>query len=317
MVLWWSDVGLTFRGTTMMYRHLAITAIAAGLGSGLVLATASAADLGAPAPAPIYTKAPMAVPFSWTGFYVGGNVGYGWGTARDDPSFSQPGTDPAFLATFDESDSDKVNGVIGGAQAGYNWQVNNFVLGLETDIQGSVQKGTDTFDSVIQFLGLSGSDHNPASVVDANKLDWFGTTRARLGLAVDRWLVYGTGGVAYGEVNQSGNIQPGVPAGFTPAQVQNAPIVWDQSSTKVGWAAGAGVENAINRNWSWKLEYLYMDLGTATANVSGGVGTAVGLPHNCYGSTGFSCTFFNAAAGSVTSHFTDNILRVGVNYRFN
>jgi outer membrane immunogenic protein len=294
-----------------MYRNVTSTAIAIVVSSGLSLATASAADLGAATPAPIYTKAPLAVPFSWTGFYVGGNVGYGWGTAKNDPSFTQ--SDGTFSAGFDATDTDKVNGVIGGAQAGYNWQVNNFVLGLETDIQASGQKGTDTFDGLI--VNLFGN--NAATGIDTSKLDWFGTTRARLGLAVDRWLVYGTGGVAYGEVNHSGSIQPASPSGFPPGIVQNAPIAWDQSIQKVGWAAGAGVENAFTANWSWKLEYLYMDLGTATANVSGGVGNVIGISANCYGAHGVCAIFPNSALGSATSHFTDNILRVGVNYRFN
>jgi outer membrane immunogenic protein len=307
-------------GGTTMYRHLAIKAVAAGLSSGLVLATASAADLG-PGPAPVYTKAPVAVPFVWTGFYIGGNVGYGWGTANDDPSFSQIDSGAGFTnrANFGATDSNQVNGVIGGAQAGYNWQLGNFVLGLETDIQASDQKGTDIFGGLIVNSSTNDNGNNPATITDTNKLNWFGTTRGRVGfLPADRWLVYGTGGVAYGEVNESGNIQPAVPVLFPSAR--NAPIVWDQSSTKVGWAAGAGVENAIDLHWSWKLEYLYMDLGTATANVSGGVGNTGGVPAiaNCYGgAAGPTCNFFrNGAFGTVTSHFTDNIVRVGVNYRF-
>jgi outer membrane immunogenic protein len=283
------------------YLMASVAALAFGIGG------ASAADLGAPAPAP------LAVPFSWTGFYVGGNVGYGWGTATDDPSFSQPFG--IIAASFGATDTDKLNGVIGGAQTGYNWQVNNFVLGLETDIQASGQNGTDTFDGLI----VNPFGNNAATGTDTSKLDWFGTTRARLGLAVDRWLVYGTGGVAYGEVNYSGNIQPANPSGFPLGTVQNAPIVWDQSNTKVGWAAGAGVENAITGNWSWKLEYLYMDLGSTTANLSGGVGNVIGLPlrANCYSAGGLCVLFPNGASGSATSHFTDSILRFGVNYRFN
>src|SRR5215472_1103145 len=247
----------------------------------LVTGAASAADLGRPAPAPIYTKAPAAAPFGWTGFYVGGHVGYGPGTASNNLSFLQndlPFSSNAFA--FGATDSVKVSGVNGGTQAGYNWQVRNFLVGLETDIQASGEKGTNTFAGTILNLtpGLN-QGNNPAAVTDSTKLDWFGTTRARLGFVSDRWLVYGTGGVAYGKVNLSGSIQPANElAGFN----NNAPIVWNQSTTRVGWTAGAGVENAITRNWSWKLEYLYVDLGTASANLSGGVGTTAGGPGNCY-----------------------------------
>jgi outer membrane immunogenic protein len=301
-------------------RRLVIVSLAAtGLGIGFS-AAASAADLGYPAPAPVYTKAPIMAPWSWTGFYVGGNVGYGWGTGKNDLSVLQTDTGPGFtnIATFGATDSNKVDGVIGGAQAGYNWQFSNFVLGLETDIQASGQKGTNTFGGLIINNSTVNTGNNPASATDTTKLDWFGTTRGRLGLAFDRWLVYGTGGVAYGEVNESGSIQPATPAGFGGL---NAPFVWNQSSTRVGWAAGAGVENAITRNWSWKLEYLHMDLGNTTANVSGGLGTMPapgGGPANCYNGGGGACNFFrNGASGTVTSHFTDDILRVGVNYKLN
>jgi outer membrane immunogenic protein len=208
----------------------------------------------------------------------------------------------------------KVNGINGGAQAGYNWQVRNVLIGLETDIQASGEKGTNTFAGTIQnFTPAFNQGNNSATVTDSTKLDWFGTTRARLGLVTDRWLVYGTGGVAYGEVNLSGNVQPSNDI----AGVNNAPIVWNQSTTRVGWAAGVGVENAITRNWSWKLEYLYVDLGTATASLSGGLGTSFAPHQNCYGAA-IGCNFAqNPASGTTSSHFTDNIVRLGVNYRLN
>lgn len=267
---------------------------------------------------PLKAPPPPAPVWSWTGFYVGGNVGYGWGTARNDPSFSQTDTFPSTnLAIFAATDSAKLNGVNGGLQAGFNWQVSNYLYGIETDFQGSGQRGSDTFNSVIQNLSVGGVGNNPATVTDTDKLRWFGTTRGRVGLVMDRWLVYGTGGVAYGNVNQSGNVQPAnsLSGGFN----TNAPIVWNQSTTRVGWTAGVGVENAITQNWSWKVEYLYVDLGTATANLSGGIGTTIGLPYNCYGPTGGGIcnNFHNPASGTITSHFTDNIVRVGLNYKFN
>jgi outer membrane immunogenic protein len=192
-------------------------------------------------------------------------------------------------------------------------------LGIETDIQASVQRGTTTFGGLIindsVFNNIEGN--NPATVTDTSQLRWVGTTRGRLGFASDRWLIYGTGGVAYGGLKESGSIQP--LNAFAPStQIQNAPIVWDKSTTNVGWAAGVGVENAITQNLSWKLEYLYMDLGNTTANVSGGVGQTAGTPANCYAAPGASlCSLFKfPPTGTVTSHFTDNIVRVGLNYQF-
>lgn len=122
---------------------------------------ASAADL----PARYPTKAvPYVALYNWTGFYVGANIGYGWGRASDDIGLST-----------------NMNGVIGGGQIGYNWQMNNLVLGVETDFQGSGQSSTQT----VGALSLS------------ERIRYFGTVRARLGYAWDRTLLYVTGGYAY------------------------------------------------------------------------------------------------------------------------
>ncbi len=276
---------------------IGIAAIAVLIGT-----PALAADMAVKAPPP-----PPAPVYSWTGWYVGGNVGYGPGTASNNLSFLQ-GTPPA-AAAFGATDSVKVSGANGGVQAGYNWQLGDFLVGVGPDVQASGERGTNTFAGTIINLFPGGAGNSAAVITDSNKLDWFGTTRARLGFVSDRWLVYGTGGVGYGEINLRGNIQPANPF----AGIMNAPIVWNQSATRVGWVAGTGVENAITRNWSWKLEYLYMDLGTATAIVSGGLGNG-GLG-NCYGTAGCN-TYGPAASGTVTSHFTDNIVRFGLNYQF-
>jgi outer membrane immunogenic protein len=128
-------------------------------------------------------------------------------------------------------------------------------------------------------------------------------------------LVYGTGGLAYGKVDLSGNVQPansGV-AGFI-----NAPIAWGQSTVKTGWTAGGGVEWLLDPHWSFKAEYLFMDLGTASAQLSGGIGTldGSGQTGNCYGNAA-ECFFYrNPASGTITSRFTDNIVRAGLNYQF-
>jgi outer membrane immunogenic protein len=274
---------------------------------------ANAADIYVPGPAPVdpggYKDccAPL-----WTGFYLGGNGGYGWGTANNNIAFTQ--TDPPFIASFNAHDSVKLDGAIGGGQIGYNWQVNRYLLGIEADIQASDQKGTNTFNGTIINSGTIFP--NPATITDREQLDWFGTVRGRLGWTFDSWLVYGTGGLAYGEVSLKGNVQPQTPAVLVPFGIASAPIVWDHSSDKVGWVAGGGIENQISQHWSWKIEYLFMDLGSVSARLSGGLGSPgsiLAAPGNCYGNPGGTC-FFNPASGIIKSTFTDNIVRAGINY---
>jgi outer membrane immunogenic protein len=241
----------------------------AGLGG------ASAADMAVKArPAPI-----VAPVYNWTGFYVGGNIGGSWGRATDD-IFFVPGGTPRLIT----NEATKPSGVIGGAQAGYNWQTGNVLLGIETDIQGSSQKATATVPGVLLTCGV------PCSVTETDKLTWFGTTRGRIGYAWADWMLYVTGGVAYGGIRTNGT------ENFVGAA---APFIalTSATTTRVGWTAGAGVEGRISGQWTWKAEYLYMDFGT--------VNYAFAEP----------APF---AVGNITQslHMTDNIVRVGVNYHF-
>src|SRR3712207_5390474 len=158
---------------------------------------ASAADLpvrSAP-PAPIVAAAPI---FTWTGFYVGVNAGYGW--SNDD------------FDAVDLADDDNDGGFVGGAQVGYNYQIGSFVVGLEGDIQYA------DFGREFTYLGN-----------DFESSDWFGTVRARAGVAFDRALVYATGGFAFA----------------------------DDAN---GWTVGGGVEYAFTNNLSAKIEGLYVNL---------------------------------------------------------
>jgi len=274
----------------------------------LIGTPALAADMAVKAP-----SAPQAPVYSWTGWYVGGNVGYGWGSANDNISFLQSqaggggGGGPPF-AGFAASDRNRTNGVIGGVQAGYNWQFQNYLAGFEADIQGSGQKGSMTYSSTIID---SAAGPNAATVTATDKIEWFGTVRARVGVTSDRWLVYGTGGLAYGEVKINGNVLPAASLPFPLIPTPGA-LAWNGSTTRAGWTLGAGVENALmSSDWTWKIEYLYIDLGKTSANVSGGVG-------NCYGPVGGPCNgpLGTPAFGSVTSRITDNIIRLGLNYKF-
>jgi outer membrane immunogenic protein len=178
---------------------------------------ASAADLPRKAPAMV---APVPV-FSWTGFYLGINGGYGWGSTRGDlldPLFGGPGQ-------FD------VDGWLAGGQIGFNYQFpgSGFVIGLEADYQWASLEGD------ISVLGI---------VAARAELERFGTVRGRLGWAWDRFMIYGTGGWAFG-----GRVEASVPFG----------LLVVHSRDMSGWTAGAGIEWAFAPNWSAKLEYLHIE----------------------------------------------------------
>jgi outer membrane immunogenic protein len=261
------------------------------LGAGLVaMATsASAADL----PATPYTKAPQIVAsaYDWTGFYIGGNVGYSFGRAKNDSTSTLNGVPPVLNA-----DRAPVDGVIGGAQLGWNTQFNNLVFGVEADFQGIGQRGsTSTSTGFSTPGGLAfGTDNQTRD----ERLDWFGTVRARVGLANAGILWFGTGGLAYGHIKFTGaDSFPITVLGFGSAIANGS---FDASQTKIGWSLGGGVEvAAMAPNWTWKLEYLHLDFGRLKyAFVATGV-PVIPIP----------------ISGS--SRFTDDIFRVGLNYRFN
>ena len=156
--------------------------LAAILVASFSVASALAADL----PLRTYTKAPVYVEpvYDWTGFYIGLNGGYSWGNSSN--TFTA-GTLPVTTA------SQHMNGWVFGGQAGYNWQMSQWLFGLETDIQGSGIKGTAT-------QALTPALFDATSTAVTKPIDWFGTVRGRLGvLATPQWLLYATGGLAYGQ----------------------------------------------------------------------------------------------------------------------
>jgi outer membrane immunogenic protein len=180
------------------------------------------------------------------------------------------------------TNSAKLNGVVGGGQIGYNWQFNQVVLGLEADLDASGQKGDG--DPLFAFAvgNLFNAGGAAATHAYTDKLDWFGTVRGRLGWAMDRWLPYMTGGWAYGHGAISGITITTIPTTTTFSASQNYN----------GWTVGAGLEWAFMNNWSVKAEYLYINLGN---------GPTVAV---------------SPALNIVSGRMTDNIGRVGVNYKF-
>ena len=169
--------------------------------------------------------------YNWSGVYVGATVGYGWAdtnvTDLDFYSFS------SFGDTEFDFDSD---GILGGVFVGANWQSGNFVYGVEADISA-----TD-IENTVENTMIPGSGES-----FSNNIDWFGTIRGRLGYAMDRTLVYATGGVAFADVESS----------------YNDPLddtFFIASDTAWGWTIGAGAEYALTDNWTLRGEYLYVDL---------------------------------------------------------
>jgi outer membrane immunogenic protein len=184
--------------------------------------TAAAADLP-PAPSVPYYKAPVYVPtYNWSGFYLGINGGGGWGRS-----------DWTTTSSFSTS-----GGLVGGT-IGYNYQVNQAVLGVEGDIDWADIRGS---------TAVAGCPATSCTTGD----DWLSTIRGRLGYAGDRFMPYVTGGAAFGDIKASG---PGL-AG--------------DNSTNAGWTAGGGIEFAIAGHWTAKAEYLYVDLGRESCGLSCG-----------------------------------------------
>jgi outer membrane immunogenic protein len=196
------------------------------------------------APAP-----PPECDFTWTGLYFGGNAGYGWGHADTD---FEPLPDAATFGSLKPTElSPDPDGFIGGGQVGYNYQFNKwFVLGAETDFQGTDIEGHDSTSPIVQFAGPPNA---AGSFLAAHeRLQWLGTVRGRIGIApICRLLIYGTGGFAYGNVDYSANTN--FDNGIT------YPV--DFTETKTGWTAGGGLEYALSNHWTIRAEYLHYDLG--------------------------------------------------------
>ena len=230
--------------------------VGAVLASVVLSGIAGAADLPVP-------PAPVAIAPQWTGFYVGLNAGGGFGDANNDFGF----------ASVDLP----LKGAIGGGQVGYNWQTGPMVLGLETDFQGSSLKGSIGTPCIVGVCAV------PLNGTFSQEIPWFGTVRGRAGYSQAGWLLYATGGYAYGRVNTNA----AATAGAVSAQLSTGEMA-------NGWTAGAGAELLLAPHWSVKLEYLHVDLGRVTTNFP-----ALGL-----------------ATVNDSTHVNFNVVRAGANFRF-
>jgi outer membrane immunogenic protein len=229
------------------------TAVLASLAAGSALG----ADLPMRSAPPVFIPVPV---YNWSGFYVGGNAGIGWSNGGN-VTVADPKLGPQSVSVSSHS------GFIGGGQIGYNFQAGEFVYGVEADIQYA-DIGSSVNWGPYGRLGVSTGSNG----------EYFGTVRGRAGYAIDRTLIYATGGLAYGGLNSS-------PLG-------------GNATSNVGYALGGGVEYAFTEHWTAKVEALYINLSNGSnrtiAVTNGGVVYPI----------------------SVSSGNGGGLVRVGVNYKF-
>jgi outer membrane immunogenic protein len=255
----------------------------------LPLRIANAADM--PLKAPPLAPSPV---YSWTGFYIGGNAGYGWGDPNDamllGGSWLTDGTGDNLVLSPLGNGQLHPSGATGGVQIGYNYQAGQWVIGIEADANYFGLK--DQFSRSVTNA-LSGDSYAFASSFES---DWLVTVRPRVGYAFDHLLVYATGGLAVANEKFSQSItQLNLP--FTEAG--------SVSKTSAGWTVGAGAEYALNNLWSLKTEYLYVDPGSVSFSTSGSCGA------------GFPAAACTGYAATHSADLKENIVRVGLNLKLN
>ena len=205
----------------------------------------------------------VAAPYSWTGFYVGGHVG--GGSARSSANWD-PLPSPAVFDAIPVAFQLHGRGFLGGVQAGYNWQfAPAWVAGIEADFSGT--RINDSASQTVSFF-FNGLPAPPSRVDMSRDVKWLASVRGRLGfLVAPTWLLYGTGGFAFGQVNYHGFFQNSVPTAWLPA---------DLTKTETGYVLGAGVEWTVMANWQLRAEYLYYNL--KGESVSGFNPAAINFP---------------------------------------
>jgi outer membrane immunogenic protein len=244
-----------------MINRIGLWAAAVSTGAFAFSAAALAADMPVKAPPPVVVAV-----YNWTGLYIGIQGGYAWGDTEHELSGI-----PASTGDF------RIKGGLVGGTVGYNYQVNSIVFGIEADYSWSGIKG----NAGPLVVGTYGCGLGPQGCV--TEVERFGTVRGRLGVAANQFLIFASGGWAYGHVNAFID-GIAIAAGFS------------GSANRSGWAAGGGVEYGFTPNLSAKLEYLHVDLGTLTY---GQVGTGA-----CAG----------GPCATATAEF--NVIRAGLNWRF-
>jgi opacity protein-like surface antigen len=229
---------------------------------------------------PVKAPRPVAAVWSWSGFYLGGHAGYGWGR---DP-FQQPFFDQTYFLLGINS-----KGFVGGFQAGANWQTGAWVRGLEIDLSATDIKGSTS----------NGATAPPFAQADTetDKFDMLGSARARLGyLPWPNALLYGTGGLAWTRLVQSSTELQIILA--SPADT--VVVLSSTPSWRFGWVAGFGAEARLwDSNWLVRAEYLHYDFGNSGGSLSS-----------------FAQSGFSFVSSSTTGHLTTDVVRTALSYKF-
>jgi outer membrane immunogenic protein len=244
------------------------TLLLAGAAVAALATVAQAADLGvARGPVAAAVVAPV---FNWTGFYLGFHVG--WSNVRTPYSVQYPTGTLAGAGTLNS------NSALGGVHTGYNYQINNVVLGVEADLN---YRGNNTRAVAVDFFGFDFIDLRA-------RQNWGGSLRARAGIAIDKLLLFVTGGLAVAGTEST--------TYFRRVGVGESSSVG--SSTRVGWTVGAGAEYAITPNVTARIEYRYADYGSYSVANPAFVFPAAGL------------------ASTSRFRYQSHDVRVGVSYLF-
>ncbi|MBI3703341.1 MAG: porin family protein [Rhizobiales bacterium] len=223
------------------------------LGAAAMSVAANAADM--PVKAPI-VKAPVAVPFSWAGFYAGLNAGYVWGRSTQ--------TDITGYNLADSTIGYNPRGFQGGGHFGYNWQFNQFVLGIEGEIGGFSWNKSAQYGP---YIGVRGANDSVASTSNGV----FGVIAGRAGVAFDNVLLFAKGGGIFTSVKNS--FIDTDPTGITLTSGTD-------TKNRNGWTVGGGLEYAFNRNWAVRIEYAHYGFGTVNHTAIGSNGVAYTFSHS-------------------------------------
>jgi outer membrane immunogenic protein len=246
----------------------------------LIAAFAGVMSAGATQAADLPVKAPVAVvaaaPFSWTGIYVGGHFGAAWGTVESEVPIH------SFVLPVS---SHTVNGFLGGAQVGVNWQVNSWlVIGAEGQFS---------------WADVDGSTPCLVVVKCTTQVNWIATAAGRVGYTFDRTMLFAKVGVAWADSDYTATF---------------GPFSASASDTRTGLMIGAGVEHAFLTNWSAKLEYNYMDFDTESLGFtsSGSGGCDDKMVKSAYSYDG--CRGSSSINADITQRI--HLIKFGINYRF-
>ena len=241
--------------------------------------SAFAADLAPPPP-------PLVPIFTWTGPYIGGQIGYAWASGANKFNGVDPYSGVAFVSSVGQSPS----GVIGGANIGYNYQINQWVLGVEGSVDGTSLSNTG---------GLAFPDGTILAVHSSTDIQ--GSIRGQVGIAWDRALIFATGGVAFGGFNTQYNYD-GFGAAAGAAHLAPFFASFNLSDTHVGWTVGGGIQYAITNDWSVRADYRYTDWGSINEVLFGG--------------TKFPTHFSNFFGYDGNRRVQENQVQVGFDYKF-